>query len=160
MLATAFVLTSCVHDDNYNAPDSSGNCQDLTATITLAAAKNLAQNTTITTDAVIEGYVSSTDQSGNIYKTIYIQDDPTNPTQGFVLSVDAVSTYASYPQGAKVYVKLKGLAMGTYGGVKQLGYMDNGTFGRIPEKMVPTSILKSCTAKVTITPKLINHLHG
>ena len=155
MLATAFVLTSCVHDDNYNAPDSSGNCQDLTATITLAAAKNLAQNTTITTDAVIEGYVSSTDQSGNIYKTIYIQDDPTNPTQGFVLSVDAVSTYSSYPQGAKVYVKLKGLAMGTYGGVKQLGYMDNGTFGRIPEKMVPTSILKSCTAKVTITPKVM-----
>ena len=155
ILASVFILTGCVHDDKYDAPDLSGNCQDLKATITLEAAKSLAQNTTITTDAVIEGYVSSTDQSGNIYKTIYIQDDPTNPTQGFVLSVDAVSTYASYPQGAKVYVKLKGLAMGTYGGVKQLGYMDNGTFGRIPEKMVPTSILKSCTAKVTITPKVM-----
>lgn len=155
ILASAFILTGCVHDDKYDAPDLSGNCQDLKATITLASAKNLAQNTTITTDDVIEGYVSSTDQSGNIYKTIYIQDDPTNPTQGFVLSVDAVSTYSSYPQGAKVYVKLKGLAMGTYGGVKQLGYMDNGTFDRIPEKMVPTSILKSCTTKVTITPKVM-----
>ena len=155
ILASVFILTGCVHDDKYDAPDLSGNCQDLKATITLEAAKSLAQNTTITTDAVIEGYVSSTDQSGNIYKTIYIQDDPTNPTQGFVLSVDAVSTYSSYPQGAKVYIKLKGLAMGTYGGVKQLGYMDNGTFGRIPEKMVPTSILKSCTAKVTITPKVM-----
>lgn len=155
ILASVFILTGCVHDDKYDAPDLSGNCQDLKATITLEAAKSLAQNTTITTDAVIEGYVSSTDQSGNIYKTIYIQDDPTNPTQGFVLSVDAVSTYASYPQGAKVYIKLKGLAIGTYGGVKQLGYMDNGTFGRIPEKMVPTSILKSCTAKVTITPKVM-----
>jgi hypothetical protein len=155
ILASVFILTGCVHDDKYDAPDLSGNCQDLKATITLEAAKSLAQNTTITTDAVIEGYVSSTDQSGNIYKTIYIQDDPTNPTQGFVLSVDAVSTYSSYPQGAKVYVKLKGLAMGTYGGVKQLGYMDNGTFDRIPEKMVPTSILKSCSAKVTITPKVM-----
>ena len=155
ILASVFILTGCVHDDKYDAPDLSGNCQDLKATITLEAAKSLAQNTTITTDAVIEGYVSSTDQSGNIYKTIYIQDDPTNPTQGFVLSVDAVSTYSSYPQGAKVYVKLKGLAMGTYGGVKQLGYMDNGTFDRIPEKMVPTSILKSCAAKVTITPKVM-----
>lgn len=155
ILASVFILTGCVHDDKYDAPDLSGNCQDLKATITLEAAKSLAQNTTITTDAVIEGYVSSTDQSGNIYKTIYIQDDPTNPTQGFVLSVDAVSTYSSYPQGAKVYVKLKGLAMGTYGGVKQLGYMDNGTFDRIPEKMVPTSILKSCTPKVTITPKVM-----
>ena len=155
ILASVFILTGCVHDDKYDAPDLSGNCQDLKATITLAAAKNLAQNTTITTDDVIEGYVSSTDQSGNIYKTIYIQDDPTNPTQGFVLSVDAVSTYSSYPQGAKVYVKLKGLAMGTYGGVKQLGYMDNGTFDRIPEKMIPTSILKSCSAKATITPKVM-----
>ena len=155
ILASVFILTGCVHDDKYDAPDLSGNCQDLKATITLEAAKSLAQNTTITTDAVIEGYVSSTDQSGNIYKTIYIQDDPTNPTQGFVLSVDAVSTYSSYPQGAKVYIKLKGLAMGTYGGVKQLGYMDNGTFGRIPEKMVPTSILKSCSAKATITPKVM-----
>ena len=155
ILASVFILTGCVHDDKYDAPDLSGNCQDLKATITLEAAKSLAQNTTITTDAVIEGYVSSTDQSGNIYKTIYIQDDPTNPTQGFVLSVDAVSTYASYPQGAKVYIKLKGLAIGTYGGVKQLGFMDNGTFDRIPEKMVPTSILKSCTAKVTITPKVM-----
>jgi hypothetical protein len=27
--------------------------------------------------------------------------------------------------------------------------------GRIPEKMVPTSILKSCAAKVTITPKVM-----
>ena len=155
ILASVFILTGCVHDDKYDAPDLSGNCQDLKATITLEAAKSLAQNTTITTDAVIEGYVSSTDQSGNIYKTIYIQDDPTNPTQGFVLSVDALSTSASYAQGAKVYIKLKGLAIGTYGGVKQLGFMDNGTFGRIPEKIVPASILKSCTAKVTITPKVM-----
>ena len=70
ILASVFILTGCVHDDKYDAPDLSGNCQDLKATITLEAAKSLAQNTTITTDAVIEGYVSSTDQSGNIYKTI------------------------------------------------------------------------------------------
>lgn len=153
ILATAFILTGCVHDDKYDAPDLSRNCQDLKATKTLLEAKNLPQNTTITTDDVIEGYVSSTDETGNIYKAIYIQDDLANPTQGFVLSVDAVSTYANYPQGAKIYIKLKGLAMGTYGGVKQLGYMDNGTFDRIPEKMVATSILRSCNPKVSITPK-------
>ena len=157
ILSLTVFLTSCVQDDEYSTPDLQGKCQTLTPTKTIAEVKKAYENNsaTITEDIIIEGYVSSTDQSGNIYKTIYIQDDPTNPTQGFVLSVDAVSTYSSYPQGAKVYVKLKGLAMGTYGGVKQLGYMDNGTFGRIPEKMVPTSILKSCTAKVTITPKVM-----
>ena len=46
----------------------------------------------------------------------------------------------------------KGLAIGTYGGVKQLGYMDNGTFGRIPEKMVP-NYFKILFCKATILPK-------
>jgi hypothetical protein len=67
--------------------------------------------------------------------------------------------YAKYPQGYKVYIKLKGLAMGTYGGVKQLGYYglnqaDNVIeFGRIPEKMVFSSIVRSCSEKATIVPK-------
>jgi len=160
ILSLTVFLTSCVQDDVYSTPDLQGKCQDLTPTKTIAEVKAAfalasTNNVTITEDIIIEGYVSSSDESGNVYKTIYLQDAPENPTQGLVVSVDAVSTYTSYPQGSKVYVKLKGLAMGTYGGVKQLGYMDNGTFDRIPEKMVPTSILKSCSAKATITPKVM-----
>ena len=41
ILASVFILTGCVHDDKYDAPDLSGNCQDLKATITLEAAKSL-----------------------------------------------------------------------------------------------------------------------
>lgn len=162
-------LTGCVHDDEYSAPDSNGNqCQSESyftdpnnqfVKWSITDLKNKSQNQPFTENAYIEGYVSSTDESGNIYKYLYIQDSPSNPTQGLVVSADAVSMYAKYPQGYKVYIKLKGLAMGTYGGIKQLGYYglnqtDNVIeFGRIPEKMVFSSIVRSCSEKATIVPK-------
>lgn len=132
-------------------------------TKTIAEVKTAyANNTaTITDDIIIEGYVSSSDESGNVYKTIYLQDAPENPTQGLVVSVDAVSTYTSYPQGSKVYIKLKGLAFGKYGGVLQVGYnnldpvTNTTTFGRIPEKLVGNHLVRSCDPKAKMVPKVI-----
>lgn len=162
MSLTVF-LTSCVQDDVYSTPDLQGKCQDLTPTKTIAEVKTaFANNTaTITDDIIIEGYVSSSDESGNVYKTIYLQDAPENPTQGLVVSVDAVSTYTSFPQGSKVYIKLKGLAFGRYGNVLQVGYnnidpiTNTPTFGRIPEKLVANHLVRSCASKVKIVPKVI-----
>lgn len=163
ILPLLFLLNGCVHDDEYNAPDLSGKCQDLTANKTIAEVKTAYANvtTTITDDIIVEGYVSSTDETGNIYKTIFIQDAAENPTQGLVISVDAVSTYTKYPLGSKVYIKLKGLAFGKYGGVLQLGYntvdpiTKVSTYGRIPEKLVDQYIFRSCAAKKVIVPKVI-----
>lgn len=163
ILSLTVFLTSCVQDDVYSTPDLQGKCQDLTPTKTIAEVKTaFANNTaTITDDIIIEGYVSSSDESGNVYKTIYLQDAPENPTQGLVVSVDAVSTYTSFPQGSKVYIKLKGLAFGRYGNVLQVGYnnidpiTNTSTFGRIPEKLVANHLVRSCASKVKIVPKVI-----
>lgn len=156
------LLMGCVHDDEYAAPDMNGQCQTESyftdpannfVKWTIADLKNKTQNQSFTENAYVTGYVSSTDETGNIYKYLYIQDAPSNPTQGLVISADAVSMYAKYPQGYKVYIKLKGLAIGTYGGIKQLGYMTDATFGRIPEKTVFSSIIRSCSDKATLVPK-------
>lgn len=163
IVALSFIINSCVHDDDYAAPDLKGKCQDLTATKTLAEIKTAYANntTTITEDIIIEGYVSSTDETGNIYKYVYLQDAPENPTQGLVVSVDAVSTYTKFPQGAKVYIKLKDLAFGKYAGVLQVGYntvdptTQVSTFGRIPEKLVDQHLVVSCAPKAKIVPKVI-----
>ena len=164
-MIAALVITGCVHDDKYNEPNLDGyQCADLTATMTLTQLRAKYTTTSFTfpdnsTD-IVEGYVSSTDETGNIYKTIYIQDKPENPTQGFVISVDAVSTYTNYPQGSKIYVKLAGLSLGTYGGVVQLG-VKNGTetaatsVSRIPEKLVPARIFRSCSVRANIIPKIM-----
>jgi len=130
IIFASLMITGCVHDDKYDEPGVGDfQCADLTATMTLAQVKaKFANNTTYVfpddSQDIIEGYVSSTDETGNIYKTIYIQDKPENPTQGFTISVDMVSTYTQYPQGSKVYIKLAGLAVGTYGSVVQLGVKD------------------------------------
>ncbi len=167
-MIAALVIAGCVHDDKYNEPNLDGyQCADLTATMTLTQLRAKYTTTSFTfpdnsTD-IVEGYVSSTDETGNIYKTIYIQDKPENPTQGFVISVDAVSTYTNYPQGSKVYIKLAGLSLGTYGGVVQLG-VKNGTetaatsVSRIPEKLVPAKIFRSCSVRANIVPKIMTSL--
>ena len=162
--------TACVHDDKYDDPVLQDyQCKDLTATMTIGEVKDLHKNNGNKryvfpegSTAVMEGYVSSTDESGNIYKTIYIQDSPVNPTQGFVISVDAVSTYTKFPQGSKIYIELKGLALGTYGGLVQLGVQDANAVAqgvdavsRIPEKLVPQRIFRSCSVREEIVPKVL-----
>ena len=163
-MVLAVALSSCVHDDKYNTPNLEGyGCIDESfftnntayTKLTIADALALPQNATITDNVYIEGYVSSSDETGNVYKYIYIQDAPENPTRGLTISVNSVNNYTNYPQGSKIFVDLKGLAIGTYGSVRQLGAMENGVYGRIPESAVATNILRSCTGKEVIVPKVM-----
>lgn len=161
--ALLLFLVGCVHDDDYSAPDVTAlqcekedyftNPSNGFVKWTLAELKAKTQNQSFSENAYIEAYVSSTDETGNIYKYLYLQDAPENPTQGLIVSVDAVSTYTQYPQGAKVFIKLKGLSLGAYGGARQLGYWDGAAFGRIPEKTVSASIIRAYGAKATLAPK-------
>lgn len=160
----AFLLSffGCVHDDKYQDPELQGyQCADLTANFTLEALKAKYVNSVYVfpenAQEIIEGYVTSTDETGNIYKTIYIQDKPENPTHGFVISVDLLSAYTRFPQGSKIYIKLAGLALGMYGNVVQLGISEGGTgnstsVSRIPEKKIMSNMFRSCSVREKIVP--------
>lgn len=177
-VASLWITVGCVHDDKYDEPNLDGYAcvADFKANVTLSELKKkFTENNPSgaayvfpadkpndpSDDLFIEGYVSSTDETGNIYKTIYIQDALKDPTHGFTISVDMVSSYTRFPQGSKIYVKLNGLAVGTYGGVVQLGVKTgaestaNGV-SRIPEKLAPSVILRSCTTRGEITPRVIS----
>ncbi|MFI3297063.1 MAG: DUF5689 domain-containing protein [bacterium] len=67
--------------------------------------------------AVIRGIVIGDDRSGNLYKSIYIQDE----TGAINLSIDKTNLYNILPVGQEVYVELKGLFVGDYVGLFQLG---------------------------------------
>ncbi|WP_332028838.1 DUF5689 domain-containing protein [Kaistella sp.] len=166
LVFSAFLFNSCVHDDEYDALNADNllvctgaayyeNPANGFEKWTLQEVKAKPQNQTITDKAYIEGYVSSSDETGNIYKYIYIQDAPENPTQGFTISVNSLSNYANYPQGSKIYIEVKDLAVGAYGGVTQLGAMVNGAFDRIPETMVTEHIKRSCDPLQQIVPKVM-----
>lgn len=73
----------------------------------------------IAEDIVIAGKVSTTDQPGNIYKSLYIQDE----TGGIELKIGKNGLYNDYKPGQTLYVKCNGLTLGQY------GYKDNPTYG-------------------------------
>ena len=74
----------------------------------------------ITEDYVIKGQVTTSDASGNFYKSFYIQDE----TAGIELKLGLTGLYNDYKLGQWIYVKCKGLVIGDYEGSKQLGYED------------------------------------
>lgn len=71
----------------------------------------------ITTDIIIGGVVVADDKSGNFYKSIAIQDE----TGGITVRLDGNNLYTSYPVGRKIYIKLKGLYLGDYNRLIQIG---------------------------------------
>ncbi|MFA5782137.1 MAG: DUF5689 domain-containing protein [Bacteroidales bacterium] len=79
-------------------------------------------------DLIVEGIIVATDESGNFYKQLIIED----ATAGLQIQIDQTNLYNSYRLGQRIFVKCKGLYLGDYGGNMQLGYNNNGVIGRIP----------------------------
>ncbi len=152
----AIIITSCnkTFDEppvfiDANIPVTT-TIKDLKATHNVAGAIDA-----ITGDQVIAGIVVCDDKSGNYYKQIAIQD----ATGGLLVRMDASNLYTSYPVGRKVYIKLKGLYISDYGGVCQIGVLDNSTpgspvLGTIPAALFDTYVFKGSVGN-TITPKVI-----
>lgn len=71
------------------------------------------------TPVIIHGRVVSSDASGNIYKSIVIQDE----TAAIAISLNQSSTYVDYRIGQEVVMNVTGLYMGKYRGLQQLGWL-------------------------------------
>ena len=84
----------------------------------LKAMYTAGQPVTIEDDLYIKGQVNSSDRLGNFYRSFYIQDE----TSGIEIKVGKTGLYNTYKQNQWVYVKCRGLELGTYGGMVQLGY--------------------------------------
>ena len=72
---------------------------------------------TIKEDEVIHGWITSSDEDGNIYKQIYISDG----TAGLTVSIDQSSLYTKYRIGQEVVIPMKGYYIGKFNGLLCLG---------------------------------------
>lgn len=142
-LLVTFGLTfnACVKKDFDTPPDTSSYDPNLTVTSTIAEIQQLSTGRVITDDLTISGIVVMDDKSGNYYKKIVIQDT----TGGIEILIDQNNLYNDYPIGRKVYVKLKGLFLGSYGQNLQLGYTPDasGSLSNIPFVEVDQFIVKA-----------------
>jgi len=128
VLFIAIGLSSC-RKDSFDEPPINGANPDITANMTIDSLKKMYQdsilnhagNITISKDWIINAIVVGDDQSGNLYKTMIVED----ATAGIAIRLDQSEFWRSYPVGRRVFIKLKGLVIGGYKGLIQIGgYVD------------------------------------
>ncbi len=161
ILLGVMAVSSCVHDDNWDKPQVACQTENITTNATISdvlALSPTGEITQITTDMVFSGYVISSDEHGNFYTTLVLQDSPDNPTAGISIAVDKRDMYTEFPVGKKVYVKAKGLFVAKDHEVYKLGKAYTLThggvgIGRISPSQIPDILIPSCDAPVEIVPK-------
>lgn len=87
-------------------------------------------------DLQLHAVVNGNDQGGNLYKQISIQDE----TGGIIVGINATDLYAFMPVGQKIVINLKGLYIGGYGKMAQLGAEYNGGMGRMEQAVWEKSV--------------------
>lgn len=143
-LAVLGLTTSCMKGD-WDAPSiesgmvAFGN-QDIKVTNLMTIAELKAKYATeissnslaeVTKPTQIQGVVTGNDVGGNIYNSLYIQDN----TGAIVLSIGQGGLYGPLPIGNSVLIELNGLYVGGYGKQPQIGttYTDPKKEGATPQ---------------------------
>jgi hypothetical protein len=166
--AGLFFAQSCVQDDDYATPPIE--CNIPTANITLseliskikAGTINLDSAGKINEDLYVRGYVITSDETGNIYKTVSLQDKVENPTAGLQIEINESNLYNAYPKGAQVQINLKGLAIARESnqGVYKIGLPTTGTYAvdQIPSADRAAFMVKTCEPIQIIKPKVVTSI--
>ncbi len=139
LLAVVLSITACVKGD-FDEPPINIPTVDFSSNTTIAALKALYQGSldSISDDLIIKGKVVANDESGNLYKKLVIQDE----TAGIEILLNKTSLYNEYKLGQEVYVKCKGMYLGDYGGLIQLGYTYENKIGQLPEILIPDHMFR------------------
>jgi len=118
----AVITFSCVEDDDFSIPNTTeadvvtieGTRIDLNALYTgMQQGDEYITRFDSDSDAYTVGYVVSSDEGGNFFEELIIQDLPENPTRGARISIDVNPLSVRYEVGRKIFVKLAGLTVTT-----------------------------------------------
>lgn len=143
-LATLGLVTAC-HDKDWDAPTPEQAMQAYgnqylqesnlkTIAEVIALYSNEIKNNSlkeVKTPLQIKGVVTGNDEGGNIYNSIYIQDN----TGAIAISISQSGLYGPFAVGQTVLVELEGLYVGGYGKQPQIGttYTNPNKEGATPQ---------------------------
>jgi hypothetical protein len=157
VLLFSILAFACLDDTTFSSPTIDCTAPEIVATNMIQQIKQLYQYGSaapIDDDLIIEGIVISTDEFGNTYKSLTLQDSWEDPTAGIKLAIDKTHLYTKYEIGRKVYVKLKGLAIGFMYGSLYIGKIKNGELDRIPGFDLNDHLVRSCDVTDVIPKKI------
>ncbi len=161
LFAIVLHTASCIKNEDYSVPDISVIEPDIPQEqiTTFKAIKGLYDQAVNGGNATvmipnepglyIEGYVVSSDKSGNFFEELIIQNktDESNPDHdprlGFKVDINVSNLSDTYQFGQKVYVKLNGLTIGETSGVLTIGKGDAVTVKQIQATEYKSIIIRS-----------------
>ncbi|RLD29874.1 MAG: hypothetical protein DRI75_01830 [Bacteroidetes bacterium] len=173
VLTLTLFMASCVEDDDYGIPNvtiEEPNIDDLGQLTTFSAVVSRYLDALADGEEVgvfdendvalyIEGYVVSSDKSGNFFEEIIVQnstdgnDAGSDQRRGLIVEINVRSLSDTYEFGRKVYIKLNGLAVGEENGVYTLGRANGNVLEQLQEFEYLNFIFRSAEV-ATILPKV------
>lgn len=164
-----FSVSSCVNDDDYNTPNLTITDPNITPNMTflnvIARYNDAVSNGESVgvfddaTDLFIEGYVISSDRSGNFFEELIIQNkmdgssDASDPRLGLNIQINTSSLSDTYEVGRKVYIKMNGLAIEESHGVYTIGKAVGNSLEQIQAFEYKDFITRGAEV-VALTPKI------
>lgn len=142
---------SCVPGDDFAVPEALESEELIMNTNTdldavLGAYFQSSEDVDVVTfeeDFILEAYVVSSDESGNFFKELILQDSPENPRAGVAVQLNLASYHETFDFGRKVYVNLKGLSLGELNGVAALGVANGKLIEQIPLSRIQQHIIRT-----------------
>ncbi len=150
---TLLLFCACAPDEDFELPElpqqdiSLETNTDLHATLG-AFYQSRDKFVTFEQDYIFEAYVVSSDEAGNFYKELVVQDKPENPTAGINIRINLNSYFQYYNFGRKIYVNVKGLSIAEVNGVATLGVASGKQVDNIPQSQVSEHLIRSSEVAV------------
>jgi Family of unknown function (DUF5689) len=171
VLTVLAFISSCVDDDDFGIPNITVTDPNITANATfqnlvsryLQAVSDGDQIAVIEIDEsplFIEGYVVSSDQAGNFFEELIIQNkvdgstDGADPRLGLNVQINVRGLYQTYEVGRKVYIKMNGLAIGEENGVYTIGKSSGNSIDQLEEFEFRDFVIRDPEV-ATLTPKIV-----
>jgi len=179
LLSTLLFTFSCVQDGSFEIPDTSTTEPTIEVTSSISKIKTALQqeynsnNNVIYTFPIhennptyIQGFVVSSDATGNFYKKIILQDTSENPAAGIEILLNKPSLNTGYDIGRKLYIKLDGLSVSYDDGASNinptnvtpgkyvLGYLEGGRVKNIPSTIIKNHLIRSAVVE-KIKPTIV-----
>lgn len=118
-LGTAILLSNGCYDSSFGERSRVAAPQPVTATIGELRDAFAGTTFTITSNIVVSGRVTTSDRSGNFYRTFCVEHDGA----GIEVMAGIDHLHNDYPEGCTVTLHLRGFALGTSRGMLQTGRM-------------------------------------
>ncbi len=149
-LIVAFFLTGCTDTIDFDPPQSDDPRIDLSANTDIRGLINQYEQSgeEIHTfpegsGSVVEAVVASSDEAGNFYKALVLQDSGDDEVRGVVLMIDLRASYARYGYGTKIYLRVEGLSMYRDDSGYRMGFLRRDGLSPIPEPLLDRHIVRT-----------------